>query len=183
MTRFIVVLVVFVGLAGLVPHYFEIFADRHAHAPVGDASDGAAESGAERPPKLPEAAYLGGGRTAVLHLNGQGHYGGLFRLNGRQVEGVIDTGATFVALNESTARDIGIALQPGDFTAVVETANGRTKAARTRIDSLEIGDIRQDDVSALVLPDSAMSQTLIGMNVLNRLRSYEVRDGVLNLKD
>ena len=96
---------------------------------------------------------------------------------------MIDTGATFVALNESTARDIGIALQPSDFTAVVETANGRTKAARTRIDSLEIGDIRQDDVSALVLPDSAMSQTLIGMNVLNRLRSYEVRDGVLNLKD
>ena len=32
-------------------------------------------------------------------------------------------------------------------------------------------------------PNSAMPQTLIGMNFLNRLSSYQVRDGVLNLKD
>lgn len=187
MTRYIVVLIAFVGLAGMVPHYFELYADNAAQAKRasgGNVHPGAAASASLAPTgNLPAASYLGGGRVAVLRRNGQGHYGGSFMLNGRAIEGLIDTGATYVALNESTARDIGIALGPSDFTLTVETANGRTKAARATIDSIAVGQIREDNIEAVVLPDAAMPQTLIGMNFLNRLSSYQVRDGVLDLKD
>ena len=187
MTRYIVLLIAFVGLAGLVPHYFELYAERAARAPRADGAGIHPRPAAPRPAavnggELP-APYLGGGRRAVLHRNGQGHYGGSFTLNGQAIEGMIDTGATYVALNESTAREIGITLEPRDFTLTVETANGRTKAARAKIDSIAIGQIREEGVEAVVLPDAAMPQTLIGMNFLNRLSSYQVRDGVLDLKD
>lgn len=185
MTRYLAMLVIFAGLAGVVPHFFELYADspslarRDGGADAGTAAVAVTGSG----DTLPEAPYLGGGRVAVLHRDFRGHYGGVFKLNGRKIEGIVDTGATYIALNESTARSIGIFLQPDDFTSVVETANGRTKAARARIDTVAIGQISEDNVTALVLPDAAMPDTLIGMNFLNRLTSYEVRSGVLNLKD
>ena len=182
-TRYIVVLIAFVGLAGIVPQYFDRYSagaghGKHPAVPAEAPSETSATSSG-----LPQASYLGNGRVVSLHRNSKGHYSGRFELNGRQTESIIDTGATYVAMNQSTARDIGIYLSPSDFTYAVETANGQTKAARATIGSISIGRIREDNVEAFVLPDSAMPQTLIGMNFLNRLNSYQVRDGVLELKD
>lgn len=48
------------------------------------------------------------GRKVQLDADGRGHFIGDFQLNGRTVTALIDTGATVVALNRSTARRIGI---------------------------------------------------------------------------
>src|SRR5690606_4232119 len=44
-----------------------------------------------------------GGRRVRLEADGQGHFSGEFRLNGRPVNAMVDTGATVIAINASTA--------------------------------------------------------------------------------
>jgi aspartyl protease family protein len=130
--------------------------------------------------QVPAAAVNGG--TMRLQADAQGHYSGDFRINGRQAQGLIDTGATYVALNESFARRLGYTGNQLDFRYSVNTANGTTKAAHVILDRVEIGGIRVRDVEAFVLKDDALSFTLVGMSFLRKLASYSVADGSLSLK-
>ena len=50
-----------------------------------------------------------------IGMNDQGHFVAQFRMNGRPVEAMVDTGATMVAINKSTARRLGITVIPADF--------------------------------------------------------------------
>ena len=122
------------------------------------------------------------GHKMRLDADARGHFTGDFRLNGYHVPAMVDTGATFVALNRSTAERIGIRLSRSDYRYAVNTANGRTKAAAATIGSLDIGRIHMENVQALVLHDDALSGTLIGMSFLKRLSKYEVDGGQLLLE-
>ncbi|WP_027060179.1 TIGR02281 family clan AA aspartic protease [Mesorhizobium loti] len=126
-------------------------------------------------------APLPTGRKVVVAADGRGHFSSTFKLNGRQVDGMIDTGATLVAVNTSTARRIGLSLNPSDFSHEVSTANGSIKAAVVMIDRLQIGSISVDDVQAIVLDDKALQTNLIGMSFLNRLGKYQAENGTLLL--
>jgi aspartyl protease family protein len=121
------------------------------------------------------------GRKVRLPADARGHFMGEFKLNGRRVEALVDTGATLVAINFSMAKRIGIDLTPADFKYEVDTANGKARAASAMIDNLQIGRIYIESVQALVLDDKALDGTLIGMSFLKRLGKFEVADGALVL--
>ncbi|MDW6025505.1 TIGR02281 family clan AA aspartic protease [Mesorhizobium sp. BAC0120] len=121
------------------------------------------------------------GHKVRLAADPAGHFLAEFKFNGRRVNAMIDTGATLVAINRSTAKKIGISLTPADFKYQVTTANGNARAAAATIDSLEIGRIAIDNVQAVVLEDKALDGTLIGMSFLKQLRRFEVEDGALLL--
>ncbi|MBO9192598.1 TIGR02281 family clan AA aspartic protease [Rhizobium sp. 16-449-1b] len=130
----------------------------------------------------PTTAISGNGTSMRLQADQQGHYTGDFRINGKSVSGLIDTGATYVALNETMARRLGYTANQLDFRYSVNTANGQTKAAHIMLDRVEIGGIRVRDVEAFVLKDEALSSTLVGMSFLKKLASYAVADGSLSMK-
>ncbi|MBL8577920.1 MAG: TIGR02281 family clan AA aspartic protease [Mesorhizobium sp.] len=121
------------------------------------------------------------GRKVRIAANDAGHFNADFKLNGRSINGLVDTGATLVALNVSTARRIGIKILPEDLQYSVKTANGVAKAATTVIDSLQIGRIVVEKVDAVVLEDRALKDTLIGVSFLRRLTKYQVENGALML--
>lgn len=121
------------------------------------------------------------GRKVVVTADARGHFTSAFKLNGRQVDGMIDTGATLVAINSSTARRIGISLNASDFRHEVNTANGTIGAALVTIDRLQIGKITVDGVQAVVLDDKALRTNLIGLSFLQRLEKYQVENGALLL--
>jgi aspartyl protease family protein len=114
--------------------------------------------------------------------NAQGHFVSQFRMNGKPVEAMVDTGATIVAISKSTARRLGISVTTADFIYPVQTANGTTKVARAVIKTIEIGGIRVRDVEAAVIDDKSLGGTLLGMSFLNQLKSFKVEDGELILK-
>ena len=122
------------------------------------------------------------GRKVRIEADKTGHYRAELKFNGRRIEGLIDTGATVVAINKSTARKIGLPVASLDFKYEVSTANGKAKAAVAMIETIDIGRIRLDNVEAMVLDDRALSGTLIGMSVLKRLSRYQVEDQVLVLE-
>jgi aspartyl protease family protein len=128
-----------------------------------------------------DAARYTGNRSAVIGSDASGHFTGLFSINGRKEEGMVDTGASMVALNVSTAQRIGIDKADLDFRYAVDTANGKARAAYIRLDRIEIGPVRIENVGAMVLEDKALSGTLIGMSFLKALSSYKVEEGKLHL--
>jgi aspartyl protease family protein len=121
------------------------------------------------------------GRKVRVTADATGHYLAEFKLNGRRINAMVDTGATLVAINLSTAKRIGISLTPADFRYEVSTANGTTRAAPAMIDSLQIGRIAIDNVQAVVLEDRALDGALIGMSFLKQLSKFEIKDGTLLL--
>lgn len=103
-------------------------------------------------------------------------------VNRRTAHFLVDTGASYVALRDSDARDAGIHTAWSDYNYPVRTANGETKAAFVTLSEMEIGEIRVRDVKAFILPDDQLSVNLLGMSFLSRLESVEARSGELVLR-
>ena len=117
----------------------------------------------------------------MLSAEAHGHYEGAFRINGRPVKGIIDTGASVIAINRSMARKLGVGVAESDFKYRLATANGTVPAARVVLRRMEIQSIRIDNVEALVIDDKSLTMTLIGMSFLNKLGSHQAKNGELVL--
>ena len=132
------------------------------------------------PPQKTEAPVSYG--SVLLRAGADGHFHGDFNINGRPVHGMIDTGASYVAINESTARSVGFSSVDLDYRYTMQTANGPSKVALVKLARLDIGNIRMRDVEAVVSKDDALAtSTLIGMSFLKKLNSYGVENGTLRL--
>ncbi len=139
-----------------------------------------ADAGQAQPAAAPISHQAG--RRMQLAAAAGGHFSAEFRLNVRKVPAMIDTGATHIAINRTTARRIGLSVAEADFTGSAETANGRARFAPVVIERIALGRIELDDVQAVVLDDRALSGTLVGMSFLSRLKRYSVEDGMLVLE-
>ncbi|WP_425410453.1 retropepsin-like aspartic protease family protein [Hyphococcus sp.] len=103
-------------------------------------------------------------------------------INRRAARFLIDTGASYVALRDSDAREAGIYTSWTDYIYPVHTANGETKAAFVTIDEIEIDNIRIENVKAFILKDEQLDINLLGMSFLSQLESVEARKGELRLR-
>lgn len=128
-----------------------------------------------------QSASASAGAQTVLPMGKNGHYNGTFRMNGKAVDAMVDTGASMIAINVSTARRLGFPPSSLNFKHSADTANGRIKAAHVVLDRVEIGSVRVRDVDAFVLEDAALSSTLVGMSFLNKLKSYSADKRSLRL--
>ena len=146
---------------------------------VADAKPAEVPNAVVKPVSVAPEVLLG--KKVRLAADARGHFVADFKLNGRSVEALVDTGATTVAINRSTARRIGISLDRDDFKYEVRTANGIIRAAGIVIERVRIGRISVENVPAAVLEDAALDGTLVGMSFLNRLSKFHVENGALLL--
>jgi aspartyl protease family protein len=133
------------------------------------------------PPGAP-AAPSQYGTTVTIQRDMRGHFAVLGRVDGRPMGFMVDTGATAVALRASEAAALGVHPMPRDFVAGVKTANGTVQAAPAQLGLIEIGPVMVRNVQALVLPDAALGENLLGMSFLSRLRRFEYGSGRLVLE-
>jgi aspartyl protease family protein len=129
-----------------------------------------------------QSASAADSRSVILSPNGQGHFQADARIDGHRVTFMVDTGASVIALTTDTAASLGIHPTQNEFTAAVKTANGIVRAAPVELTMVEIDDISLHNVSAVVLPDGALSDNLLGMSFLSRLHRWEFADGRLVLE-
>jgi aspartyl protease family protein len=115
--------------------------------------------------------------SVVVPRDGFGHFRTEGRIDGRRVAFLIDTGATVIALTADDAAMLGIHPGNSEYSVLLKTANGVVRAAPTTLDMVEIGDILVRDVPAVVMPDGALSENLLGMSFLSRLRHFEYSEG------
>jgi aspartyl protease family protein len=129
-----------------------------------------------------EAPAPAGGRSLSIPRDARGHFQTEGRIDGQRIGFMVDTGASVVALNEKSAARFGFRPSRGDYNATVSTANGTIKAARTRLAMIELGGLVVRDVDAMVLPDEALSENLLGLSFLSKLKRFEYANGRLVLE-
>jgi aspartyl protease family protein len=132
-------------------------------------------------PAPAETVGQAGVRSLNIPRDPRGHFLTEGRIEGQRIGFMVDTGASLVALNETSAARFGLRPIPGDYTSTVTTANGAVKAARTRIAMLDVGGLIVRDVDALVLPDEALAENLLGLSFLSRLKRFEYANGQMVL--
>jgi aspartyl protease family protein len=124
-----------------------------------------------------------GGVTEVrIRKRLDGHFTATVNVNGKPISMIIDTGASSIVLRPADARKAGIDPKGLSYQVPVLTANGRTMAARVRLDKVAIGPLDRTKVDALVAQPGALTQSLLGMSFLSRLRSYEFSGDFLRLR-
>jgi aspartyl protease family protein len=129
-----------------------------------------------------ETVGQAGLRSLSIPPDSRGHFLTEGRIDGQRIGFMVDTGASLIALNETSAARFGLRPSRGDYTAVVTTANGTIKAARTRLARVDIGGLVVRDVDAMVLPDEALSENLLGLSFLSKLKRFEYANGQMVLE-
>jgi aspartyl protease family protein len=154
--------------------------------PGDDRRDGPRDDEEPRDkPASDEAAAppLLGSRTVELKAGPHGHFYSRIRVNGRDVEAMVDTGASIVALTFEDAASAGIHIRDPEFTHRVSTANGVARVAMITLDTVAIEDIMVHNVRAAVAEPGKLSKTLLGMSFLGQLRRTQMSRGVLILEE
>src|SRR3954453_7902506 len=152
-------------------------------AQMADKLSPAAASATTAPRKVSvETEAPASGRTLSIARDARGHFQTDGRIDGQRLDFMVDTGASMVALNEKSAARFGLRPARGDYNATVSTANGTIKGATPRIVGIELGGIVVRDVDAMVLPDSALSENLLGLSFLSKLKRYEYASGKMVLE-
>jgi aspartyl protease family protein len=110
-----------------------------------------------------------------------GHYWVAGSITGKNVQFLVDTGATAVAMNESAAKRLGIDYRVQGQPMVVSTASGTAQAWSVKLDNVKIGGIQVLGVEAVVVAGEAPTEVLLGMSFLNRV-SWREDQGMLRLE-
>jgi len=151
-------------------------------AQIADKMTPALANTAPRKTVAVETPAPSGLRSLSIARDARGHFETEGRIEGQRIGFMVDTGASVIALNESSAARFGLRPSRGEYKATVTTANGTVKAAPTRLAMVDIGGIVVRDVDAMVLPDEALSENLLGLSFLSKLKRFEYANGKMVLE-
>lgn len=112
-----------------------------------------------------------------------GHFEINTTVNGHTTPMIFDTGASAVVLTIADAEAAGIDTTGLRFSIPVSTANGTGRAARVRLERIEVGGIVREGVAAFVTEADALDTSLLGMTFLETLSRYSVTQNSLELVD
>jgi aspartyl protease family protein len=115
-----------------------------------------------------------GRQQAVLMSDGRGHFWANAEINGSTAKVLVDTGATYLSMSNTTARRLGINFLQGQ-RGLTSTANGTVPVYRVTLASVRIGDIMLHNIDASVHEGDNLPVILLGMSFLNRVEMQ--RDG------
>ena len=104
-------------------------------------------------------------REVVLQRGLDGHYRAEALINNQKVSVLVDTGATGVAISQAVADK----LQLKSLAAVrTNTANGNSVGYMVRLESVKVGGVEANNVSAMIAP-GLDGDVLLGMSYLGRM--------------
>ena len=154
------------GLTGLYSYRFEFadFADRV----IGELN--------------PSEPTVGQGGEIIVNRRLTGEFVVPAKVNNTAASFLFDTGASSVVVRAEDARRMGLNVTGLDYEVSVSTANGASMAAPVLLGDFAVGPILIHNVRALVARPGALSENLLGMSFLERLKSYSVERGKLVLK-
>ncbi len=107
-----------------------------------------------------------------------GHFYVKVAINGTPILFVIDTGASGIALTRADAAKAGIDTGALVYTGQSQTANGVVPTASVRLDTVELGEFRDQRVPASVIGGD-LDVSLLGMAYLTRYEVTFTRDRIV----
>ena len=104
-------------------------------------------------------------QTVTLKRGLDGHYRAEAFINNQKVDVLVDTGATGVAISQRVADQLNLK----SINAVrTSTANGDAIAYMVRLESVKVGGVEANNVSATIAP-GLDGDVLLGMSYLGRM--------------
>ncbi len=113
-----------------------------------------------------KAFRLGNNASSVTLKRGlDGHYRAEALINNQKVDVLIDTGATGVAISQAVADRLNLKSIEAIRT---NTANGDSVGYMVRLNSVKVGGVEAQNVSAMIAPNLE-GDVLLGMSYLGRM--------------
>jgi aspartyl protease family protein len=106
-----------------------------------------------------------------------GHYWVRGQINGRGVEFLVDTGASLIAMNLSTAKRLSIDYEAGTPSRI-QTANGIVETRVVNLKKVTVGEITYYNIAASVSLNNALAVTLLGNSFLSKV-NLSTDNGIL----
>lgn len=91
------------------------------------------------------------------------------KINGRQTQFLLDTGATYIALSSVEADKLRLSYKSAK-KGVVQTASEMVPVWHIKLDNVKVGEISVANVDAVILKGSSPKTTLLGMSFLKHLK-------------
>ncbi|MBQ0806256.1 TIGR02281 family clan AA aspartic protease [Sulfitobacter sp. HGT1] len=129
---------------------------------------------------VPQQSYEAGIGTVTIPRARDGHYYLTMQINGAAIRFVVDTGASDMVLTRADAQRVGLSPDTLNYLGRANTANGEVRTAFVRLNEVQLGTVRDFDVSAVV-NDGDMAQSLLGMGYLQRWGRIEISNNELIL--
>ena len=114
----------------------------------------------------------GGRPSVILERDRSGHFRAQGTINGTDIDFLVDTGATDVAISDQRARSLGLEFGP---RVTVMTAAGPVAAWKTRLDLVRVGNLERRNVRATITPGLG-NQALLGMSFLRHFSMRQEQD-------
>lgn len=156
------------------------------HLVSADSSEAVVEINGDRQ-TLTLTRQVGGGPVTELNRPEAriaqgvgGHYWVRGNINDIPADMLIDTGATWVAMNSLVAEKMHINYQSGR-PVQVSTASGVAQGYLTKLRSVTVGGVRVENVEAVVLVGASPSEILLGNSYLSRVE-MRIDQGVMVLQ-
>ncbi|KHA52561.1 retropepsin-like aspartic protease family protein [Sulfitobacter geojensis] len=132
-----------------------------------------------RDARTPQFSVAGSDQIVVPRAR-DGHYYLTAQVNDAAVRFVVDTGATDMVLTQADAKRAGLDPETLAYLGRANTANGEVRTAFVRLEQVQLGEIVDRDVAAVV-NEGQMEQSLLGMGYLQRWGRIEIAGGELIL--
>jgi aspartyl protease family protein len=123
-----------------------------------------------------QTQFQADGGVIEIQRGADGHYHWPGSINGRELDFLVDTGATRTAISATLARELGLA-STGQVQS--NTAGGLVTGQAVRADLALRGGVTAQRLRLVALP-GLDDRPLLGMDVLGRLR-WQQGDGVLRI--
>ena len=111
----------------------------------------------------------------VLKRQGDGHFYADVTVNGRPLNMLVDTGASFIALTAADADALGLSWSETDAIVIGEGASGPVMGVPLRLDTVEVGDHRASGVEGAIIPEG-LGVSLLGQSFLAQIDNVAIRD-------
>jgi len=128
----------------------------------------------------PERALVSEQGTVSFNRARDGHFYAELNVNGKNIEFVIDTGATDIVLTQKDAEKLGFPVGDLIYSGRASTANGVVPMARITLDNILLGRFVDRNIRATV-NGGALDTSLLGMRYLERFRKIEIAGSRLTL--
>jgi len=134
-------------------------------------------------PGKPVTVSDANGQAVLIRKSMNGHFEAAGAVNNEPVSFLIDTGATSIALSHDDALRVGFSDDDLSYTLIINTANGRARAAPVRLETVTIGTVERKGLRAMVAEPGQLEQSLLGMNFISSLTAFEMRRDEVILRD
>ena len=119
--------------------------------------------------------------SIIIPKEVDGHYHVTLTVNDRDIDFLVDTGASDIVLTRQDASRVGFDPDRLEYWGIAHTANGTVRLATVRLGTVRFGNLVDKNIRASV-NEAPMEKSLLGMTYLSRFNKIEMTKKEMILK-